>query len=111
MPKAKHPMQPIVEVDGVVRFKQNAIVRFLVDWCAAHNGHLGAPKVPTPGGVAPDLNCLSMLPFSDEDYTQFIQLIGYSVSGAGDLGGFNRRVLAEADALVEELLKKKKGRK
>lgn len=63
-----HPMQP-VEDDGddVIRFKQNAIVRHLLD----------------NGGI--DLNALARLPFSREDHVQFAQLIGYSVRGFGEL--------------------------
>ncbi len=68
MAKARHPPQPIVkDVRGTLRFKQNAIVRHLLD----------------NGGI--DLNQLGMLPFSKEDRSQFAQLIGYSVSGYGDL--------------------------
>ncbi len=65
---AKHPMQPLIrDSDGVIRFKANAIVRFLLD-------------------IGPlNLNLLSMMPFSTEDRQQFAQLIGYSLSGYGDL--------------------------
>lgn len=63
----KHPAQP-VEDDGcdVVRFKPNEIVRHLLD----HGGF--------------DLNKLSRFAFSREDWVQFLQLIGYSVSGFGE---------------------------
>lgn len=83
----KHPMQPIVlDGEGVARFKQNALVRYL----------LGA------GGI--DLNQLAMLPnIPNEDHMQLAQLIGYSVSGFGDLSYADPTVVAEADAMVEEL--------
>ena len=88
----KHPMQPIQYVDGVIRFKDNAIVRYLQDYSARRGC---------------DLNDLALMPFSDEDRTQFAQLIGYSVSGAGDLDYFDRKVLARADAKAEKLVAKR----
>lgn len=63
----RHPVQPLVMLDGVKRFKENAIVRHLLD-----SGSL-------------DLNRLACLPFSQEDREQFAQLIGYSLAGFGEL--------------------------
>lgn len=64
----QHPVQPLVtDSEGVLRFKANAIVRYLLD-----NGPF-------------NLNDLALLPFSNEDREQFAQLIGYSLSGFGDL--------------------------
>ena len=66
--QSRHPMQPFVRsADGVVRFKPNEIVRFLLDI----------------GGI--DMNRLAGLSFSQEDRTQFAQLIGYSLSGFHEL--------------------------
>lgn len=66
-----HPMQPLVrDASGVVRFKENAIVRTLLDWA-------------TPRGMS--LNELAVMDFSQEDREQFAQLIGYSVGGYGEL--------------------------
>jgi len=68
MNKLNHPIQPLeVDEHGVVRFKQNAIVRYLLD----------------QGGI--DLNQISGTPFSRQDRVQFAQLIGYSMGGFGDL--------------------------
>ncbi len=68
MADQNHPVQPlIVDSDGVQRFKQNAIVRFLLD---------AGPF---------SMNALALMPFSDEDRGQFAQLIGYSLAGFGDL--------------------------
>jgi hypothetical protein len=68
MRAVKHPVQPVVvDEHGVHRFKENEIVRHLLD------------KGPW------NLNGLARLPFSDEDREQFAQLIGYSVSGFCDL--------------------------
>lgn len=65
---AKHPIQPLVsDGSGVLRFKENAIVRHLLE-----NGKI-------------DLNALACLEFPQDDREQFAQLIGYSLSGYGDL--------------------------
>lgn len=62
------PMQPtVVDAHGVVRFRENAIVRYLLDY-----------------GVF-DMNDIARLPFSRRDRRQFAQLIGYSVDGYMDL--------------------------
>jgi len=64
----KHPAQPIkTDTHGVRRFKENKIVRYLLD---------AGPF---------DMNHLAILPFSKDDHAQFAQLIGYSVCGFGDL--------------------------
>ena len=87
-----HPMQPIeVAEDGVTRFKRNAIVCLLLD---------AGPF---------DMNILARLPgISQEDRAQFAQLIGYSVSGYGELPyALN---VTEADAMAEELAAKEAPR-
>lgn len=83
---AAHPMQPIVRAaDGVVRFKANAIVAFLLD---------AGPF---------DMNALARMPFSDEDREQFAQLIGYSVSGFGDLPYVPAHTVMAADELAARI--------
>ena len=64
----RHPIQP-TEIDshGTLRFKENKIVSKLLD----HSSDNGM-----------DLNNLACMGFSQEDYDQFNQLIGYSLSGA-----------------------------
>jgi len=64
------PIQPLVDVDGKTRFQGNAIVRMLLDWAK-------------PRGM--DLNAIACLEFSNADRQQFAQLIGYSLSGYGEL--------------------------
>lgn len=68
---ARHPIQPL-ELDerGTARFKANKIVVYLLE----------------NGGI--DLNQIACLGFSQEDQEQLAQLIGYSHTGAGDLGYF-----------------------
>lgn len=95
MAKAKHPMQPIVKVGKVYRFKKNNIVRYLLDYA-------------TERGCG--LNELARLPFSTEDWVQLYQLIGYSVSGFGDLG-LPRRIVREADQIVDQMISKRKRQK
>lgn len=75
-----HPLQPIVEIDGIRRFKANAIVQHLLD----------------KGSI--DLNMLSVIDFSQEDREQFAQLIGYSVSGFGDLSYVRDETIDAAEA-------------
>jgi len=64
----EHPSQYLIkDKENVLRFTENKIVKFLLD-------------------VGPyDLNKLAIIPFSDEDRSQFAQLIGYSLSGFSEL--------------------------
>jgi hypothetical protein len=63
-----HPVQPLVhDARGTLRFKQNAIVLFLLE---------AGPF---------DMNVLASMPFSIEDREQFAQLIGYSLDGFSEL--------------------------
>lgn len=78
---AKHPMQNIVMVDGVARFTENEIVA----------GQF-------------DMNQIARMNFDDEDRAQFAQLIGYSVSGYGDLSYASAESVAAADAIVEGII-------
>ncbi len=67
----KHPIQPIEkDKDGVPRFKQNAIIRYLIDVGYKHGC---------------GLNDLARMNFSNEDWMQLAQLIGYSLNGYGEL--------------------------
>ncbi len=89
--KPTHPMQPVVlDSDGRTRFKQNTIVRFLLD----------------QGPI--DMNTLAKLPFPAEDRSQFAQLIGYSTCGFGELQYANPEHVAVADGLALKLQGKKK---
>ncbi|MNR31726.1 hypothetical protein D3C85_1492550 [compost metagenome] len=67
-----------------MRFKENAIVRHLLD----------------NGGI--DLNQLARLDFSREDREQFAQLIGYSLSGFGELGYVRDTTYAAAQQMYED---------
>jgi hypothetical protein len=70
----KHPIQPLLtDEHGVVRFKENKIVRHLLDWASQR-------------GMG--LNNFAVMGFSDEDRQQFAQLIGYSLSGYCELRSY-----------------------
>lgn len=64
----KQPIQPLGDDGkGVIRFKENKLVQYILD----------------KGGI--DMNHLAVQEFPQEDREQFAQLIGYSLSGYGDL--------------------------
>lgn len=76
----KHPMQPVLIVNGVARFKPNAIVKMLLD-----RGEF-------------DMNKIAAMNFDSDDRNQFAQLIGYSVDGFGELSYADPEIVADADA-------------
>ncbi len=88
--KAEHPMQPIAfDRSGVVRFQENRIVRDLLDYA-------------TPRGFG--LNEIACRrDYSVQDREQLAQLIGYSVSGFGDLHEMRRKTVRTADAIADAL--------
>lgn len=91
--KLAHPTQPIgFDESGVIRFKRNAIVRAMFD--EQHILNMNEIVIRLQQGH-----------FSKADYTQFIQLIGYPVSGAGELDGFDRKVIGVADKEAEKIWK------
>ena len=84
----KNPVQPIVKDDnGILRFKRNEIVRFLLD---------GGPF---------DMNQIALMPFSNEDREQFSQLIGYSLCGFCELSYVNEESKEECDRVLVERAK------
>lgn len=86
MKSDKHPMQPLSrDANGVVRFKQNAIVRYLLDAGAA------------------GMNELAAMRFDSDDRNQFAQLIGYSVIGFGELSYADPSIVDAADTAASEL--------
>ena len=82
----KHPPQPLHrDATGVIRFKENKIVQFLL-----HNGPF-------------DLNQLAMMPFDTADQEKLAQLIGYSVSGFGNLSYASDEAVEAANKLAEDV--------
>ena len=78
--KAHHPLQPLYMDGGVVRFKPNGIVRFLLD---------AGPF---------NMNTLAVADFSQEDREQFLQLIGYSLSGFAEISYVSNKTYKAAAA-------------
>lgn len=64
-------MQPLTfDTHGTLRFKENQIIRKVLDYATQH-GY--------------GLNAIAMDDYTDEDRMQLAQLIGYSLSGYGEL--------------------------
>jgi len=76
----RFPLQPIEEH----RFVANKVVRYLLD----------------NGGI--DMNDLAVQDFPQTDREQFAQLIGYSISGAGDLDYFSDESIEAAMMVAEK---------
>lgn len=90
-----HPRQPIAfDADGVVRFKENKIVSWMLEMGRA--GHKF------------DLNIIATMchrgQFDFADLVQLDQLIGYSVSGFGDLSYVPPAEVNACDAIAHEVV-------
>lgn len=89
----KNPIQPLTEDSkGTLRFKENAIVRHLLDWASER-------------GMG--MNELAVMNFCKDDRQQFAQLIGYSLSGYSSLQSYvdddaYNAAAKMADGLTEE---------
>ncbi|WP_327211382.1 hypothetical protein [Rhizobium leguminosarum] len=96
--KRKHPIQPIaLDEEGIARFVKNRIVRFLLD-----------QYKPGLNDIYERFRCRGDAEARREgtaDYEQLMMLIGYSVSGFGDLD-IDRRTIAIADRKVAALIAK-----
>jgi hypothetical protein len=89
-----HPIQPLYKTEsGTMRFKGNAIVQHLLD---THQ--------------TSDMNKLACLYFTDEDRQQFAQLIGYSLSGYGELSYVSDDAYGAATTMADEQLNEKDAR-
>ena len=87
-------MQPIyLDEHGVVRFKCNEIIKKLVRDKTIDLSEIDFAAFPTP------------------DVEQFFQLLGYSVSGYGDISFVRPETIAAADAKADELLERSKKEK
>ena len=73
-------MQTVECVGNVVRFRRNKLVEYLLD-----NGGISMTELAGLPGI----------PRSDRE--QFAQLIGYSISGFGDLGYVSKKTIMTAD--------------
>lgn len=95
-----YPMQPVVMVGEVIRFRANPIVAKLLDHCSS-----------LPGLQKLSLNELCDLGFSNEDFEQFAQLIGYSVSGFRGLSYVSDLAADRAQYAAEAVLKSQKRKR
>ncbi len=87
---AKHPMQPLeFDKEGIIRFKQNAIVKFLIDQYST--------QVLNYIYVSGD--------FPWEDYKQFVQLSGHRVSSCKDMKYATDEEIKRLDQMVNEMTK------
>lgn len=81
----KNPIQPLYKDEhGTVRFKENALVRYLLD----------------EGGL--DMNKLAYVEASQDDREQFAQLIGYSLSGFSELSYVGDETYGAATIMSED---------
>jgi hypothetical protein len=80
-----HPTQDIyLDEEGINRFKCNQIVRILLSTSVL------------------DLNKLSQLGFSVEDWDQFIQLLGYSIDGWGEMDHVTDEMFVKVTSYIIE---------
>lgn len=87
MKTPKNPMQPFVMEKNVVRFKRNKLVEYLLD----------------KGGL--NLNDLAAMEdeFSQDDWQQFAQLIGYSLCGYHELSYVSDKNAKAASKAAQKL--------
>jgi hypothetical protein len=84
---SKHPMQEIILDDkGVPRFRANRIVKFLHD----HGGF--------------DMSVVRGMGWTQEEWSQFLQLIGFSVCCYGEFQDVDRQSVDEADEIAKDLV-------
>jgi hypothetical protein len=87
-------MQPLVDVNGVTRFRKNGLVDALYE----HGVKTGL-----------SLNELHCMEFTDEDRMQFAQLIGYSLNGYGELSYVTDDAYEAAEQAAHGIKEKNNG--
>lgn len=90
------PMQPLERKDGVIRFRPNRVVVFLLRYASR--------CVAVDGGL--DLNYIAAMAeefgWPQTDLEQFWMLMGYSVSGFGELSFVRTSTIEMADVMAEK---------
>ena len=103
--KDPQPMQPVIKDEGgILRFRENAIIRYIVD----HAGdvvHPGAPAIDPRTGRPYhqgrlDLGKLMTMDFPQEDREQFAQLMGYAITGYHELSYVSEESATQASVLA-----------
>lgn len=90
------PMRPIaLDQDGRPRFQENVVVRRLFDRASEHGYNMN------------HLRSEADLHSAQADWEEFLQLIGYSTSGYGELSIVSAASVIAADTAADELLKDK----
>lgn len=85
----KHPIQPLEkDKHGTLRFKENKIVNWMLE--QGRNGNKF------------DLNTIAIQNFSLDDMRQFNQLIGYSLTGYGELSFVDDETYETAEKMHNE---------
>ena len=93
-------MQPIeFDDDGVIRFKPNKIVeKLLEDYAERGRIDMKTIKIWHAEGLV-----------STDDLIQFVQLIGYSISGVGDLDYVPHDKLVDFDREADKVWRNRNG--
>lgn len=99
MKTKKHPIQPIVWQDGVIRFKENKLVSMLLQHSTIAGMGLNQLVALT--------RCNTEF---DDDWNQLAQLIGYSVSGFGDLSYADKKLVKKADKIADKMFEEKENK-
>lgn len=95
----KNPIQPLAKDEkGVLRFKENTLVRALLDHGQATGFGLN------------ELACKFCTPEHADDWQQLAQLIGYSLSGYGELSYVSDDAYGAAATMADEGLGEKDAR-
>lgn len=97
MKEKKNPNQPIIWTDDeCIRFKKNKIVDYILDVASA-GGY-------TLNNICGDFDVHGK---DQDDYKQLMQLIGYSVSGYGDLSTIPKAEVRRADSVAYKMSEEK----
>lgn len=87
------PMQPIGWSDGVIRFKPNPIIVAMLEELSERGRvDLNTIRLWVTGGRA-----------TVDDLVQFVQLLGYSISGMADLDYIPHHTLVEIDREADKV--------
>ena len=93
-------MQPLYkDENGIVRFRANAIIRYILDNAASLIDRKQGPGISLNKLLDPNV---TKREFSQEDLEQFYQLIGYSLAGYHELSMVSDGSAALASKLARD---------
>lgn len=90
--KLRNPLQPVSLIEGVMRFKKNKIVDDLLDFASSKGLSLNDIALRCQKGD-----------YSQDDYEQLMQLIGYSICGFHEISFVSDETALEASKLAKEI--------